>query len=231
MAGILLGILFVLLFLIGFILILTIVLLLIRYQVYFFKDSEITKVKIKLGFIKVYEIPAKKSKKAKEKKYDEKKEKLKKIFFDKKENDIKIQIGDTQLGVRAVSENFSFISEDLKDIFNIIFDMIKYFGKSLSLKFLNIQIVVSCSDVSDTGKNYGILCSVFYPVMDLISEKIKIKKHFYDLGYNFNETRPYYKIEGQARLRGFHLLALALKAFGIFPKVDNIKENINKRAV
>lgn len=232
MTQILSGILWGLLYLLCFILALVIILLVIRYQVYFFKDDKEMKLKFKVSFIKVYEIPPKKPKKQKEntdaeEKLNAKKEKLKKVFYDKDENDIKINIGDTKMSAKAISENFSCISEDLKDIFNIIFAMINYFGKHISFKFLNIQIIVSCDDVADTGKNYGYLCSVFYPTMEFISDKIKIKKHFYDLGYNFNEVRPYYKVEGQARLRGFHILILALKAWGIFPKVDNIKENIN----
>lgn len=243
MTQILSGILWGLLYLFCFILALVIILLVIRYQVYFFKDDKEMKLKFKVSFIKVYEIPPKNPKRQKEnpdiqkkengkidsekEKSNAKKEKIKRIFFDKKENDIKINVGNTQMSAKAISENFSCISEDLKDIFNIIFDVIKHFGKYISFKFLNIQIVVSCDDVADTGKTYGYLCSVFYPAIDFISEKIKIKKHFYDLGYNFNETSPYYKIEGQARLRGFHILILAFKALGIFPKVDNIKENIN----
>ncbi len=226
MNGIFLGILYVFLIILGVLLLVFILLSTAKYQVYFYKDPEKYEIKIKAGFFTVYKLPSKKKKSTDE----ENQEKSKKVFFDKEEKDIKIRIGDSELGLLEIGKNIGEISSELKGIFETFMEIIKYFGKSLSFKYLDIQIIVSNEDPADTGRNYGLLCSVFYPVMEFVSQKVKIKKHFYDLGYNFNEVRPYYKIEGQARLRGFHLLRLMNKAFGIFPKVNNIK-NINKKAV
>ncbi|MBR4949183.1 MAG: DUF2953 domain-containing protein [Clostridia bacterium] len=226
MAGVFLWILYAFLIIIGVLLFAFVLLSFAKYQVYFYKDPEKYEIKIKAGFFTVYKLPSKKKKSTDE----ENQKKSKKVFFDKDEKDIKIRIGDSDLSILEIGRNMGEISSELKEIFETSMEMIKYFGKSLSFKYLNIQIIVSDDDPADTGRNYGLLCSVFYPVMEFISHKVKIKKHSYDLGYNFSEVRPYYKIEGQARLRGFHLLRLLIKSFGIFPKVDNIK-NINKKAV
>jgi hypothetical protein len=167
------------------------------------KDEKL-KISIKVLFITVY--PPKTPKKEK-KEEPKKKPKPKKTFKEQIEN------------VKNILKKVKVVISKLDSVLKVT-----------KLEKLHLKFVSGGGDAAKAAINYGIACSVIYPVTSYVQSAMKVKKSkasvevaclFEDVPYNF-------EFEAIISIRIFHLL---VKGFDIYKEIKKVDEDEEKQTV
>ncbi len=177
------------------------ILLMCPLKVYLDYDGD---VKLKIGylFLKFQLIPEKPKKKKKPaKKQDEKKEKS--------------QPKPKQPGrIKRLIDRHGLdgLIEILKEICEVVVDVLKGLSKHLYFTRFNIRICVVGEDAADTAIKYGYVCSAVYPVISVLREHSVIKKFNTDISAGFLAEKTAAEMELTAKIRPLYLIPIVLSA-------------------
>ena len=179
--------------------------------------TESAEVFVKVLFFKFRVIPGKN-------KTPSKKTERKKIDDGKKGKDKKSSFG----GIFK-QEGFSGLISVFKSVFEIIKELSEHITKHLIFTRFNISVAVGSDDASDTAINYGIACSVIYPISSYILQTFNVKKYKLDINADYYANNNVIKADIKLYMRVMFVFIAAMRSFIKYVKL--IAKNNDKKAV
>ena len=191
------------------ILLLIFLILLIRVQVFAFYADDLT-LTLKVLFVKIKLLPAeKKEKKPKKEKPKEKKPKEKKPEPEKKEKKKKKSYLSKLKEKKGISGLLSLFTSLAK----IAAGTLKNIFSHIVIKRLDVGIALSGEDASTVAVNYGRVCSVLYPAVNVISAATVCENYNVVVEPVFDPDKPTaVYADVHAYLRLIFVVAAAIKA-------------------
>ena len=97
-----------------------------------------------------------------------------------KENNITKKDKDSK--TNKIIKNFKILSE-------IFFDSVKFLISKINIKKMNIFVSLSKNEASETAIEYGKICSIICPIINLVLENTKPKEYNVKIFPDFNKTK------------------------------------------
>ncbi|MBQ3265997.1 MAG: DUF2953 domain-containing protein [Ruminococcus sp.] len=191
------------------ILLLILLILLIRVQV-FMQYSETVTLSVKVLFVKITLLPAKeKKKKPKKEKPKEPKQEQKKPKKEEKEKEKK----PSYLSKLKEKKGLSGLLSLFTSLAKIAVGMLKSIFSHIVIKKMDVGIALSGEDASSVAVNYGRLCSVLYPAVNVIASVTVCKDYNVVVEPVFDPDKPTEVFaDVHAYLRLIFVVAAAIKA-------------------
>lgn len=101
----------------------------------------------------------------------------------------------------------------IKSLLDIFIDIPKKLAKHLVIKIMDIKLLVVGEDSADTAVKYGYVCSVIYPVISILENNLKIKKHKEEIVAGFLAEESVAEITLCAYIRPWFLIGTGISAF------------------
>lgn len=193
------------------ILLLLFLITLIRVQVFAHYNEDFTLI-IKILFVKIKLLPAeeKPEKKKKEKKPKKERKQKPKEEPEKEKKEEKKQ---SYLGKLKEKKGLSGLVSLFTSLARIAAGALKGLFSHIVIKKMDVGIALSGSDAADTAVNYGKLCSVFYPAVNIIVAATVCKDYNVSIEPVFDPDKDTeYYADVHAYLRIIFALAVAIKA-------------------
>lgn len=182
-------------------------------------------VSLKIGYIFpiIKILPKKKKNPKKTKKTSAKKEKNP----TKKEKDsaVKKQKPKNKILEFTKKNGLDGLIELLKEIVSIILKLVDTIRRHTTVSKLRLDLLIAEKNPSDTAIKYGYACSVIYPLLSIIDQNVRIKKHdvYIDAGFNADKTQVRFVMK--ARIMPIFVIIGAVEALIKGVKVmDKIKQ-------
>lgn len=126
-------------------------------------------------------------------------------------------------------EGFSGLISIFKSIFEVIKEMSEYVIKHLVFTKFNVNVAVGSEDASDTAINYGIACSVIYPISSYIIQTFNVKNYKLDINADYYANNNVIKVDIKLYMRVIFVIIAAMRSFIKYVKF--IAKNNDKKAV
>ena len=108
---------------------------------------------------------------------------------------------------------FDGILNIVKNLLDILKDIPKKLAKHLVIKMLDVKLLVVGEDSADTAVKYGYACSVIYPVVSILENNLKIRKHNEEIVAGFLAEEPAAEIIVSASIKPWFLFGTGISAF------------------
>lgn len=99
----------------------------------------------------------------------------------------------------------------VKELSTFILAILEKFKRNtdhLTLRKIDLNLIVASDNAATTAIEYGVVCSVVYPVLTFISTNIRTKMKHIDICSDFEAKEPSFKVAGEIRMNVFYLLVL-----------------------
>ena len=151
-------------------------------------------VSLKIGYIfPIIKILPKKPKKEK------KSEKEKKTSDKKSEDSEKEEKSSGEKKKKSKNPVWEFTKKNgldglielLKEIVGIVVRLVDTIRRHITVSKLRLDLLITGNDPADTAMKYGYACSAIYPLLSILDQHVRIKKHdvYIDAGFNAQKTQ------------------------------------------
>jgi len=113
--------------------------------------------------------------------------------------------------------------ELLKELVGIVLKLTDTIRRHIVISKLRLDLLIVGNDPADTAMKYGYACSAIYPLLSILDQHIRIKKHdvYIDAGFNADKTQVRFILK--ARIMPVFVIIGAvealIKALKIFMKI------------
>lgn len=97
------------------------------------------------------------------------------------------------------------------DTFKIMFEKTMELLGHTNIDRLDLTMSVSAGDAAETAVAYGVLCSVFYPFIGLISTKINIRNPKFNIFADYENRKIGFFAEGDLNVRVYYVVKVLLR--------------------
>ncbi|MBR2175404.1 MAG: DUF2953 domain-containing protein [Clostridia bacterium] len=108
--------------------------------------------------------------------------------------------------------------ELIKAIVRIVVEVLKKTAKHLTIKRLDIRLLVVGEDSADTAIKYGYACSVIYPAVSILENTAKLKSHSEDIAAGFLADKTAAELVLEAKIKPWFLIGIGIAALFKFIK-------------
>lgn len=151
------------------------------------------KLEVRWLFIKIKVYPTKENKQDKKKKDNTKtpKKGIEKESKQKKPQKTNI------FGRFYINQGMTGVIELIKSTASVLNGMFKRIFKSITIRSLDIAMIVTGEDAAKTAINYGKVCSAVFPATKIICSAVQVKKHRINIAPDFigTENKAYFSAE------------------------------------
>ena len=111
----------------------------------------------------------------------------------------------------------------LKELVGIVLKLTDTIRRHIVISKLRLDLLIVGNDLADTAMKYGYACSAIYPLLSILDQHIRIKKHdvYIDAGFNADKTQVRFILK--ARIMPVFVIIGAvealIKALKIFMKI------------
>ncbi len=101
----------------------------------------------------------------------------------------------------------------VKSLLDILTDIPKRLAKHLIIKMLDIKVLAVGDDSSDTAIKYGYACSLIYPIVSILENNLKIKRHNVEIVAGFLAEEAAAEFTLSAYVKPLFLIGTGISAF------------------
>lgn len=145
------------------------------------------------------------------KKKDKKPKKAEKQTKENKKSEVKKPKKSNTLMSKIKKKGFYLSFLEVVDFLKPVFAVLNDFSSRVKINPLIIKIKMTGSDAADLAIDYGRLCAVYYPIIELINEKTNCKNIDSNVFVDYISDKSEIFVKTQIKIRVVHCLTHAFK--------------------